>query len=115
MSDIEAPAVTVLELQRILDSGRKIFLLDVRTAGEFEAGRLPFTDILVPHDVLSARIEEIPKDRETEIYCFCRSGRRSAITTTFLRGLGYEKVFNITGGIIAWKDAGFDLISGPAE
>lgn len=109
------PAITVAELSTRERKQESFFLLDVRTRTEAEAGRLNFTDALIPYDKLASHLDLLPSDKETLIYCFCRSGRRSGISTEFLRSLGYKNVFNVTGGIIAWHDADLDLIAGQLD
>lgn len=105
------PSITVSELKEKVDDGNDLYLLDVRTEAEFKAGHLPFADKLIPYDSLQFYLDELPQDKETEIYCFCRSGRRSGISTNYLKSIGYENVYNVTGGIIAWNDAGYKIIS----
>ncbi|MCB0224612.1 MAG: rhodanese-like domain-containing protein, partial [Anaerolineae bacterium] len=36
----------------------------------------------------------------------CRSGNRSGQVTDFLRNNGFDNVHNMTGGIVAWENAG---------
>lgn len=111
-SDNNVPSITVSELNEKYESGEMFFLLDVRTRLEFDAGRLSFADQMIPYDSLSNYLELLPKDKKTNIYCFCRSGRRSGISTTYLKSVGYANVYNVTGGIIAWTEAGFETVSG---
>lgn len=103
--------ITVEQLKEISESDRDIFLLDVRTQSEFEKGHLSFVDMLIPYDSLELYIEKLPKDKETEIYSYCRSGGRSMIASKFLISKGYKNVFNILGGIMAWEDAGFEVVA----
>ena len=107
--------ITVQELHAACEAGEEFYLLDVRTVPEYEAGRLSFTDALVPYDQLHLFLDSLPSDRETKIYSFCRSGRRSGITTEFLRAAGYRNARNVKGGIIDWIDAGYEIESGPVE
>lgn len=111
MSD-SVPVVSVAELAQKHERGEPFFLLDVRTRVEAEAGRLAFTDALIPYDVLPDHLTLLPADKTTPIYCFCRSGRRSGISTAFLKSIGYREVYNVTGGIIAWNDATLPLTAG---
>jgi adenylyltransferase/sulfurtransferase len=46
------------------------------------------------------RLAELPQDAEIVVYC--RTGGRSANAVQFLRQKGYEKSFNLTGGINHW-------------
>ena len=38
------------------------------------------------------------------VVCQCRSGVRSAKAAAFLRSAGFERVLNLTGGILRWSD-----------
>lgn len=107
--------MTVEELYRRWQAGEALFLLDVRTDPEFVAGRLAFTDALIPYDALPFHIEQLPEDKATPIACFCRSGNRSRYATEFLRSLGYREARNVRGGILAWKNAGYAIEAGPVN
>ncbi|TMI81461.1 MAG: rhodanese-like domain-containing protein, partial [Bacillati bacterium ANGP1] len=50
-----------------------------------------------------SRLEEI--DRNTPAVIYCRSGGRSAKVVALLQEAGYDKVLNLTGGILAWANA----------
>jgi len=105
--------ISVTELRNARESGESFYLLDVRTLPEFEAGRLSFTDALIPYDQLPKHLNQLPDDRTTEIYCFCRTGNRSGIATEFLRAMGYRNARNVQGGIVDWVDCGWEIESGP--
>ncbi len=107
-----APSVTVTELHRKVASGADFILLDVRTGPEFFDERLAFTDLRIPFDSLADKLDLLPEDKNTVIYSFCRRGRRSAISTNYLRSAGYTRAFNVKGGILAWKKAGYQTVSG---
>ena len=49
-------------------------------------------------------LKDIPKDKT--LYVHCRSGKRSADSIGFLSEVGYDldKMYNVTGGILAWAD-----------
>lgn len=104
--------ITVNQLLKRVEAGEAVYLLDVRTEAEFVDARLAFTNLRVPYDLLEQHIDQLPQDRETKIFCFCRIGRRSGIATRMLSEKGYTQVYNVIGGITAWKEAGFELVSG---
>ncbi|MEW6052061.1 MAG: rhodanese-like domain-containing protein [Candidatus Zixiibacteriota bacterium] len=106
------PHVTVEQLHQKANSDHEIYLLDVRTEPEFLTERLQFADERIPFDSLGASLDLLPADKNAEIYTFCRSGRRSAIAAGYLRSVGYTRVFNVEGGINAWKAAGYETVSG---
>ncbi len=106
------PHITVKQLFQKEQASEKFYLLDVRYEDEFIEKRLSFTDNLIPYDSLHHYLDKLPPDKNIYIYSFCRSGRRSGITTEFLRSVGYVNAYNVKGGIIAWEEAGFEIKSG---
>jgi len=92
------PEVTPESLKRELDEGRKLVLLDVREPREREICGLP--GLFIPLGDLAERVHELDAADDTVVYC--KSGVRSARAVTFLRGVGYRKVRNLSGGIDGW-------------
>ena len=77
--------------------------IDVREPHEWEIGNLgPQGARLIPLAQVPARMSEI--DPADEIVLQCRTGGRSGRALEFLRGQGYEKLWNLKGGILAWSD-----------
>ncbi|MBD3403494.1 hypothetical protein GF420_11405 [candidate division GN15 bacterium] len=104
--------ITVHELKERLDAGEDIFVLDVRTHMEWFAGRLADTDRRISYDTVPDFLNQLPSDRTTSICVYCRSGRRSRLVTDYLRAIGYTAARNLSGGVIAWHNAGYKLIAG---
>lgn len=77
-------------------------LLDVRTAEEVRESHVPGV-LTIPLDQLEGRVAELAP--YTSIHVMCRSGGRSAMAAQLLHDLGIKNVENVTGGIIAWKEA----------
>lgn len=75
-----------------------VTLLDVRTAAEFAAGRLPGA-INVAHTRLAERLDEVPRDRP--VLTYCRSGNRASSAASLLRGAGYD-VTLVDGLLARW-------------
>ncbi|MBO7383079.1 MAG: rhodanese-like domain-containing protein [Fibrobacter sp.] len=74
-------------------------LIDVRTPGEVAEGTAPGS-INIPLQEAEQRLAEFPKDKDLLI--FCRSGKRSMAVSNFLTQNGYERVFNVVGGFMAF-------------
>lgn len=82
----------------IEEQDREYFLIDVRTAGEYESGYIP-TAVNIP---LSEIGNNPPtEDKEALIILYCRSGNRSGQALDILLDLGYSNVHNL-GGIRDW-------------
>src|SRR3546814_10786784 len=64
------------QLAQELQSQHPPLVLDVRTQAEFDAGHVPGA-VLIPHDQLAQRLDEVPVDREVVVYC--HSGRRATL------------------------------------
>jgi rhodanese-related sulfurtransferase len=96
---MEVPEITPDEVAPLLQSGA--VLLDVREQGEWDAGHVPGA-AHVPMREVTARIDEIPTDRQ--VIALCRSGARSRTVAAALIGAGYDAV-NLGGGMRAWAAA----------
>jgi adenylyltransferase/sulfurtransferase len=92
--------ITPEELKRRLDFGEDIFVLDVREPHEYQICNLG--GYLIPLNDLPKRISELDSSREIVVHC--KLGGRSAKAADFLRQSGFNKVFNLAGGINAWAD-----------
>ena len=71
-------------------------LLDVRQADEFNAGHIDGA-VLVPHDTIAEKIGAVVLDKNTPVYIYCRSGRRSAIAVEAMKKLGYTDLTDLGG------------------
>jgi len=91
-----------------LDLGEEIFVLDARRPDEFAAGHVEGAVNIPVHD-LAKHIDQLPNDPDTFIVVYCRSGVRSMFATSALLVLGYNKVYNMPGGFLAWQDAGYPI------
>lgn len=83
-----------------------VFLLDVREPDEYAAGHIP-SITLIPSGEVADRLAELPRDKE--IIVTCRTGNRSAQVASMLRDQGFTNVHNMTGGIVAWQEAGYPV------
>ena len=79
-------------------------LLDVREHNEVSEGALNDA-IHIPLSDMSKRITEMDKHKDKHVVVYCRSGNRSTGVCRTLTSRGFEKVYNLSGGIMAWQDA----------
>ena len=94
------PQLTVKELKRRMDAGEDVYILDVREPYEYRIANLGGQ--LIPQNEVPNRLAEIDRDREVIVQC--RSGSRSQRIAEFLKQVGYPRVVNLAGGILAWSD-----------
>lgn len=86
-------------------------ILDVRNTDEFATGHLP-DGRNVPLGKLVERIGELEKFKERPLIVCCASGVRSANAIGQLKKQGFTKLYNLAGGVDAWKSAGLPLKKG---
>ena len=92
--------ITAEEAKQIMDSEEDYIILDVRTQDEFDESRIPGA-ILIPHDEITEKAEDLLTDKDQLILVYCRSGRRSKLAAEALVELGYTNIKEF-GGIIDW-------------
>lgn len=83
-------------------------MLDVRENSEVSEG-LILGATHIPLGALKKRLGELDKLKGKPIIVGCRSGHRSATACGQLRKEGFETVYNLKGGILAWQNAGMPL------
>ena len=84
-----------------IKENKEAFLLDVRTLEEFSEGHISGAvniDIFSPN--FQAEIEKL--DKSKDFYIICRSGGRSMSAGGAMENLGFTKVTNLAGGMMAW-------------
>ena len=90
--------VTVSELKKMKDSNADFQLIDVRE--EHELGICEIGGEGIPMGEVMENINKISKDKQVVIHC--RSGARSGAICQALEAVGFNNVYNLKGGIIAW-------------
>lgn len=99
----DVPEISVDELKQRLDAGQPLRLVDIRPAWERRIADLPDVGQLhIPMDELASRIDELDADEPVVVYC--RSGSRSERVVRYLLDSGHETVFNLEGGVLAWRE-----------
>ncbi len=108
----QVPEVDASTLSKWVSEIKDLVLIDVGTKGDFAEGHIPGS-ISLP---LGASFEERSKNlsKEKTYILICPTGRRSATAAKLMMGQGYEKVYNLKGGITDWLRKGFKVITGNA-
>jgi len=100
--------VTPEEVNGMIGQGEAGAVVDVRTAEEYGAGRLPGA-ISVPSDALEAKIAEAVADKAAAVCVYGASGAAGATAAAQLYALGYTAVSYMDGGYAAWTAAGYPV------
>lgn len=91
--------ITATEVQKRLEHGENLNIIDVREVEEVQAGHIPgITNI--PLGLLEFRAHELDKNKP--YIMVCRSGGRSGQASKYLESQGFN-VTNMTGGMLSWE------------
>ena len=101
--------VTVEESKKLIAQNPTLKIVDVRLDTEFNESHIPGAINVCVCDPDNLLRDLSPND---EILVYCRNGLRSSAALDFLNEHGYSKVYNMVGGIVAWKNAGYLTIEG---
>lgn len=92
--------ITAEEAKQFMDTEEGYIILDVRTQEEYDEGHIPGA-IVISHEEIAEKAEDVLTDKDQLILVYCRSGRRSKIAAEALAELGYTNIKEF-GGIIDW-------------
>lgn len=98
--------IFAIELQKRLDAGENLHILDVREPAEY--AELNMGVKLIPlGQIMNGQIDEIEDWKDKEVIVHCRSGMRSMQACMMLeQQLGFTNTVNLEGGIMAWSQLG---------
>lgn len=94
------PELDPISLASRLFEGDGVHLIDVREPHEWAIARIEGAT-LIPLAALDSRLGELPRDRDIVVHC--KAGGRSAQAVKRLRAAGFERVWNLAGGIQRWS------------
>lgn len=97
---VSVPEIGASELSDRINAKDGVFVLDVREPHEYDICNLD--GLLIPLGQLPERVNELDSARDIVVHC--RTGIRSAQAVEFLQRMGFERVWNLRGGIHAWSD-----------
>jgi len=98
--------IEVTELAQLKENNDSIRVIDIRQPAELNSGIIPGAEALPMHTI-PLRMSELKRDEK--LIMVCRSGARSAQACMFLQQQGYDKVFNLRGGMMAWAGSGLEI------
>jgi len=87
-----------------LMNSEDVLVLDVREPSETAGGKIGKA-VQIPMSALSKRIGELEKHKGKTVIIYCKTGARSSAACKQLSKQGFEKVYSLSGGMLAWQDA----------
>ncbi|AJP47546.1 sulfurtransferase [Rugosibacter aromaticivorans] len=96
-------ALTPSQATRMMNRENAV-VIDVRESGEWNTGHIAGArHIAMP--LLQQKMAELEKFKNRPLIICCASGARSSAACSTLRKAGFEKVFNLAGGMTSWREA----------
>ena len=81
------------------------YILDVRTPEEFASGFISGAKLYNIYDSdFTSRVAKL--DKKKPVFVYCKGGGRSAQAAEQFISMGFEKVYDLKGGIMAWENSG---------
>ncbi|MDA0864466.1 MAG: rhodanese-like domain-containing protein [Bacteroidetes bacterium] len=98
-------AISVLNKNQFAEAiqGKEVVLVDVRTPEEYAEGFIQGAINIDYFDQQSFIKQISALDKKEPVYLYCRSGNRSMKAARQLVTLGFEKVYDLAGGYMAWS------------
>jgi molybdopterin/thiamine biosynthesis adenylyltransferase/rhodanese-related sulfurtransferase len=96
-------AITPRELRELLDSGKKLALIDVREPVEWDIVHIDGAQLVPQSSINSGEgLAQLPHDRMPVLYC--KTGVRSAEALATVKKAGFSDAVHLQGGIVAWAE-----------
>jgi rhodanese-related sulfurtransferase len=95
--------ITPRELRELLDSGKKVALIDVREPAEWRIVHIDGAQLIPQSSINSGEgLAKLPQDRTPVLYC--KTGVRSAEVLATVKKAGFSDAVHLQGGIVAWAE-----------
>ena len=83
-------------------------VVDVRPTADFAKGHI-INAINIPMNGFKNQVATLEKHKDKPVIITCRSGAQSSQACSDLRKQGFEQVYNLRGGIMAWQTANLPI------
>lgn len=79
-------------------------VVDIRPMNDFTKGHI-INAFNIPANGLKNQLQQLEKHKNNPVIVACRSGAQSNAACKQLRNSGFERVYNLQGGMLAWENA----------
>jgi rhodanese-related sulfurtransferase len=104
-----AASASSSEVVRLMNSGA--VLVDVRSTNQFKDGHINGARN-VPGDQIAGGAAALEKLKDKTLIMCCDSGAASGAAARKLMQLGYKQVYNLRGGLAAWRQDNLPVVKG---
>jgi len=95
--------ISQTEWNTLISKDENKVILDVRTPNEWAEGVIENAQLINIMDAQSFMQEIEQLDKSKNYYIYCRSGARSGQACQVMDSLGFNKTYNLIGGILEWS------------
>lgn len=110
--NVSVQELTPQQLAKMLEEHKELVLIDVSTPGEFKQGHIQGSlqgDLVLLRTKTEEHLTSLGINKSDIIVLICETGSKSANTIPLLVATGYQNVYNLKGGKLAWLRAGYEL------
>lgn len=102
--------IDVKEAYKMISEDSSIVLIDVRTPGEYNGplGHVKGAE-LKPVQQIQQWAPHLDSLKNKKVVLICHSGNRSGYAARYLQKKGFAHIYNVMGGMLAWKRAGLPV------
>ena len=94
------------QLEKLMDQ-KDFTLINVHIPYQ---GEIDNTDLLIPFNAVNQNKNFLPKNKDAKIVVYCMEDQMSDVAAEQLTKMGYTRIFNLQGGMIAWQNQGRRLV-----
>jgi rhodanese-related sulfurtransferase len=87
-------------------------VIDIRSKDDFKRGHITGALHILPSDIKSGSISELEKRKSDPIIVVCKTGQTAQESANLLAKAGFEKVYLLKNGLVAWSEANLPLVKG---
>jgi len=98
--------ISVDQLEKLMDQ-KDFTLINVHIPYQ---GEIDNTDLLIPYNAVNQNKNLLPKNKDEKIVVYCMEDQMSDVAAEQLTKMGYTRVFNLQGGMVAWQNQGRRLV-----
>ena len=97
-----------VDIEQFLEAlGRGSAAFDVRTEAQHQRDGLPGTKVLSLEAVQAGNLPDVSKEKP--VYLICERGQVSELAGLYLEAAGFREVYNVAGGMMAWRSREKDV------
>ncbi len=106
---VQKTDIVLISPAELNEANQEILLIDVRTPEEYGSGHIENSiNIDISSDNFKDKIAKLGTDQE--VYVYCLKGGRSGKAAKMMRDMGFEKIYDLKGGILQWEKDGFEKV-----